>query len=88
MQAKPKAKPREVDFSTKEYSTEQLPVIKVSYAAVLTRPLYYPENQFAKALSYLLRRITFTKAEVEHLRDMGFVVEISLREIQIPDGCK
>ncbi len=83
-----RSKPCLLDFTTKEYSTEQLPVIKVSYAAVLTRPLYYPENQFAKALSFLLRRITFTKAEVEHLRDMGFVVEISLREIQIPEGCK
>ena len=63
-----------------------LPLIKVSYADVLTRPLYYPENDFAQKLATLVRRKTFTKNEVDAMRKMGFVVEIGIREITIPEG--
>lgn len=88
MARKPKAKPQPIDYTLKDYEPSSLPHVKVSYAAVLTRPLYYPENQFAKGLAFLMRRMAFTKMEVDHLRNMGFSVEVCIREIEIPEECK
>jgi len=88
MARKPKAKPQPVDYTLKDYDTKTLPHVKVSYAAVLTRPLYYPENHFAKGLAFLMRRMAFTKTEIEHLRQMGFLVDVCIREIEIPEECK
>ena len=70
----------------KDYDASTLPLIKVSYADVLTRPLYYPENDFAADLVILMRRKSFTKAEIDFLRSMGCKVEVSVRKIQIPEN--
>jgi hypothetical protein len=72
----------------KEYGDAVLPQIELSYADVLTRPLFYPENQFSKDLVKLMKCKSFTKKEVEHLRMMGFNVTISVRKIEIPADCK
>jgi len=85
---KPKVYPDPVDFSKIDYDTKNLPVIEITFSPVLTRPLYYPKNLFAKALCFMLQRLTFTKAEVDHLRNMGFVVDVSLREVEIPEEYK
>lgn len=71
----------------KEYDSSNLPEIKVSYADVLTRSLFYPENEMAKDLAHLMRRKSFTKKEIEYLRAMGFVVNVSVRQVKIPDSC-
>lgn len=84
----PRKKPVKLDLTKKEYKTSGLPILEVSYLAVLTRPLYYPANQFTSSLLYLMNRIAFTKTEIEHLREMGFTVNISLREIEIPLSLK
>ena len=65
-----------------------LPDLKVSYADVLTRPLFYPENDFAQKLAVLMRRKTFTKKEVDFLREIGFNVEVSVRRIEVPDNLR
>ena len=72
----------------KEYGNAVLPEIELSYADVLTRPLFYPENQFSRDLVSLMKCKSFTKKEVEHLRMMGFTVNISVRKIEIPTDCR
>ncbi len=62
----------------------RLPEIVVSYADVLTRPLFYPQNVFSKALTDLMRRKTFTKLELEQLQRMGFKITIKARSTQVP----
>jgi hypothetical protein len=71
-----------------DYEDKGLPTVKVSYADVLTRPLFYPVNKFAYGLAILMRRKTFTKIEIEHMRAMGFVVEIEVRKIELPEACR
>lgn len=63
----------------------RLPEIVVSYADVLTRPLFYPQNVFSKALTDLMRRKTFTKLELEQLQRMGFKVTVKNRMIEVPN---
>jgi len=69
-----------------DYDDKSLPVVKISYADVLTRPLFYPVNKFAYALAILMRRKTFTKTEIEHMRAMGFIVEVEVRKIEVPES--
>lgn len=71
-----------------DYDSAGIPTVKVSYADVLTRPLFYPVNKFAYGLAILMRRKTFTKIEIDHMRAMGFVVEIEVRRVELPEGCK
>ncbi len=68
----------------KTYNEDSLPEIKVSYQPVLSRPLYYPDNDFAIGLSILIKRKTFTKDEIDHLRAMGFKVEVGVRQVELP----
>lgn len=69
-----------------DYESKGFPVVKISYADVLTRPLFYPVNKFAYALAILMRRKTFTKTEIEHMRAMGFIVEVEVRKIEVPES--
>lgn len=80
---RPKVPP--VDLTEIQFDNSHLPKIEISYANVLFRPLFYPENQFSKSLCYLMDRISFTKTEVEFLKKMGFPVEIVIRPIELPE---
>lgn len=68
-----------------DYDKTVFPVVQVCYADVLARPLFYPMNKIAYALTLLTRRKTFTKAEIEHIKAIGFPVDIQVRQIQAPD---
>jgi hypothetical protein len=68
----------------KDYDSKGFPEVQLSYADVLTRPLFYPENDFARDMAHLMRRKCFTKKEVEYMRSMGINVSISARKIEIP----
>lgn len=68
-----------------DFDPKNLPIIKLNYADVLSRPLFYPDNKFAYGLCVLMRRKSFKKEEIEHLRDMGFTVEVKARKIEIPN---
>lgn len=70
----------------RDYPKEGLPVIKLTYADILARPLFYPDNYFAHGLAVLMRRKAFTKEEIELLRTMGFTVEIGIRKVTVPEG--
>jgi hypothetical protein len=71
-----------------DYDSGGIPTVKVSYADVLTRPLFYPVNKFAYGLAILMRRKTFTKIEIAHMRAMGFIVEVEVRKVELPEACK
>lgn len=71
-----------------DYASEGIPVVKVSYADVLSRPLFYPVNKFAFGLAILMRRQTFTRIEIDHMRSMGFVVEVEVRMVELPEACR
>jgi hypothetical protein len=73
---------------TLDYDSAGMPTVKVSYAAVLTRPLFYPVNKFAYGLAILMRRKTFTKIEIDHMRAMGFVVEVEVKKVELPEACR
>jgi len=61
-------------------------IIKVSYADILSRPLFYPVNKVAYGMAILTRRKTFTIKEIEHLRALGFTVQIEVRKIILPEA--
>ena len=72
----------------KQYETsgeEGLPIIKVSFSNLMSRPLYYPENDFAVNLARLMRRKSFTKKEIDDLRSIGFIVETGPRNLEVPE---
>lgn len=71
-----------------DYKKEELPPLKICYANLLSRPLFYPVNKFAYGLLLLMRRKSFTKKEVEHLRNIGFSVEIEVRQVELPGGIR
>lgn len=75
-----------MNMMKKEYDSTHFPEFKVSYADVLRRALFYPENQIARDFAYLMRRKSFTKKELEYLKNMGFQISISIREVKIPDN--
>jgi len=75
-----------LNFCKIDYDPSQIPVMKVSYADVLSRPLFYPENSFAIGLSFLIGKKTFTKNQIMLLRDMGFTVDVCIRNREVPEA--
>lgn len=76
---------KDIPITHKDYSLEGTPVIKVGFSPNFSRPLYYPCNYFSAHMAYLMRRKAFTKTEISYLRDMGFKVEIGIKEMNIPE---
>lgn len=60
--------------------------LKFNYTTILTRVLFYPENEMAVHFTELMKRKAITKREIDKLRTMGFEVEIGVRKIELPQG--
>lgn len=70
----------------KESPKKEFPKITVSYAEILARKLFYPENEFGKQLVELMGRKAITKKDIEQLKLMGFEVEIVPKKFDLPEG--
>ncbi len=62
-----------------------LPSLRLTYADILSRPLFYADDQFSESILKLMMRKSFTKKNVEQLKNMGFTVDIKRREIVLPN---
>jgi transcriptional regulator with XRE-family HTH domain len=54
---------------------ENFPV-DVSFVGRLPRIIYRPENEIAKTLTILMRKQNFSRADIEKMRELGFVVNV------------
>ena len=64
-----------IEPKEKKMKYECIP-IEVSYTGSVPRILYRPENEVAKDLAVLMRKKQFSKADVDKLRQLGFVVKV------------
>lgn len=62
-----------------------LPPVKVYYSAYLRRALFYPANKMAYGLLLLVHRKSFTKKNIDHLKRVGFPVEVEVKNFVLPD---
>ena len=74
------------DDSGCDISPSTLPMLELSYQKVITRTLFYPENDAARRLIEFGRRKALTKDEVKQLREFGFPITIWQRDVDLLSG--
>ncbi len=68
------------------YDTSGMPTLTVCYAPLLKRVLFYPTNSLAMALSILMKKKAFSKSDICAFREIGFTVDIALKQFELPEG--
>ena len=61
-------------------------IIEVEYIGQFGRKMFYPANDVAHKLAAFRKHKSFTKDEIDLLKDLGFQIKIRPKLAEIPDG--